>query len=115
MFEARRSRDQFLSASWIPVSTSVRPWRKTAHGQFFNLFNHPQATPESVNDVTPASTSITTASRNFLQPSNPALNDIGAFFSGNPHTIQVVGRFIFYPETSSRNEEAVVHTVLGKS
>jgi hypothetical protein len=64
-------------------------------GQFFNLFNHPQATPGSVNDVTPAATSVTTASRNFLQPSNPAFNDFGAFFSSNPRTIQVVGRFIF--------------------
>jgi hypothetical protein len=71
-------------------------------GQFFNLFNHPQATPGSVNDVTPASTSVTTAThnfltatRNFLQPSNPAFNDFGAFFSSNPRTIQVVGRFIF--------------------
>jgi outer membrane receptor protein involved in Fe transport len=64
-------------------------------GQFFNLFNHPQATPGSVNDVTPALTSVTTASRNFLQPSNPAFNDFGAFFSSNPRTIQVVCRFIF--------------------
>jgi hypothetical protein len=39
--------------------------------------------------------SVTTASRNFLQPSNPASNDFGAFFSSNPGTIQVVGRFIF--------------------
>lgn len=64
-------------------------------GQFFNLWNHPQATPGAVNDVTPALTSVTTASRNFLQPSNPAFNNFGSFFSSNPRTIQVVGRFIF--------------------
>jgi hypothetical protein len=64
-------------------------------GQFFNLWNHAQATPGPINDVSQASTSVTTASRNFLQPSNPAFNDFGAFFSSNPRTIQVVGRFIF--------------------
>jgi hypothetical protein len=64
-------------------------------GQFFNVLNHPQATPGSLNDVTPALTSVTTASRNFLQPSNPAFNNFGAFFSSNPRTIQIVGRFIF--------------------
>jgi len=64
-------------------------------GQFFNILNHPQATPGSLNDVTPALTSVTTASRNFLQPSNPAFNNFGAFFSSNPRTIQIVGRFIF--------------------
>ena len=64
-------------------------------GQFFNILNHPQATPGSLNDVTPALTSLTTASRNFLQPSNPAFNNFGAFFSSNPRTIQIVGRFIF--------------------
>ncbi len=64
-------------------------------GQFFNILNHPQATPGSLNDVTPALTSVTTASRNFLQPSNPAFNNFGAFFSSSPRTIQIVGRFIF--------------------
>jgi hypothetical protein len=64
-------------------------------GQFLNAFNHPQATPGSLNDVTPALTSVTTASRNFLQPSNPAFNDFGAFFSSNPRTIQIVARFVF--------------------
>jgi hypothetical protein len=64
-------------------------------GQFFNILNHPQATPGSGNDVTPALTSVTTASRNFLQPSNPAFNNFGAFFSSTPRTIQVVGRFVF--------------------
>jgi len=63
--------------------------------QLFNAFNHPQATPGSVNDVTPALTSITTASRNFLQPSNPNFNNFGAFFSSTPRTIQIVGRFVF--------------------
>jgi hypothetical protein len=63
--------------------------------QLFNTFNHPQATPGSVNDVTPAVTSITTASRNFLQPSNPNFNNFGAFFSSTPRTIQIVGRFVF--------------------
>jgi len=64
-------------------------------GQFFNILNHPQATPGSLNDVTPALTSVTTASRNFLQPSNAAFNNFGAFFSSNPRLIQIVGRFIF--------------------
>lgn len=64
-------------------------------GQFYNILNHPQATPGSLNDVTPALTSVTTASRNFLQPSNPTFNYFGAFFSSNPRTIQIVGRFIF--------------------
>jgi hypothetical protein len=41
-------------------------------GQFYNILNHPQATPGSLNDVTPALTSVTTASRNFLQPSTPS-------------------------------------------
>ena len=63
--------------------------------QLYNAFNHPQATPGSVNDVTPALTSITTASRNFLQPSNPNFNNFGAFFSSTPRTIQIVGRFVF--------------------
>jgi hypothetical protein len=64
-------------------------------GQFFNLWNHPQATPGVINDVTPAAISVTTASRNFLQPSNPAFNNFGSFFSSNPRSIQVVARFIF--------------------
>lgn len=63
--------------------------------QLINAFNHAQATPGPVNDVTPALTSVTTASRNFLQPSNPSFNNFGAFFSSNPRTIQIVGRFVF--------------------
>jgi len=39
--------------------------------------------------------SVTTASRNFLLPSNPVFNNFGAFLSSNPRTIQVVGRFSF--------------------
>jgi hypothetical protein len=64
-------------------------------GQFFNIWNHPQATPGVINDVSPAATSVTTASRNFLQPSNPAFNNFGSFFSSNPRSIQVVARFTF--------------------
>ena len=48
-----------------------------------------------MNDVTPALASITTASRNFLQPSTPNFNNFGAFFSSTPRTIQIVGRFVF--------------------
>ncbi len=64
-------------------------------GQLYNATNHPQATPGALSDVAPALTSVTTASRNFLQPSNADFNNFGKFFSSNPRTIQIAGRFIF--------------------
>jgi hypothetical protein len=80
-------------------TTIVASATETKHFEFaaqlINAFNHPQATPGPVNDVTPALTLVTTASRNFLQPSNPSFNNFGAFFSSNPRTIQIVGRFVF--------------------
>ncbi len=64
-------------------------------GQFFNALNHPQPIPGLVSDAGPALSTFTTASRNFLLPSNPDFNNFGKYFSSNPRTIQVVGRFVF--------------------
>jgi len=61
--------------------------------QFFNILNHPQFTPGSVNDV--SAIYGETASRNFLQPSNADFNDFEKYFSSNPRIIQLVARFIF--------------------
>src|SRR5260370_16370065 len=52
-------------------------------GQFFNIWNHAQATPGAINDVSPASTSVTTASPTFLHPPNPPSNAFASFFSTN--------------------------------
>lgn len=60
--------------------------------QAYNLANHPQYTPGSINTVNLVSR---TTSRNFLIPGNPAFNQSQDFFSSNPRSLQLVARFIW--------------------
>jgi hypothetical protein len=59
--------------------------------QFYNLFNHPQFTAGSVDDIVPTKN----ANRNFLIPSNAAFGQYQNAFSNNARYIQLTARFTF--------------------
>jgi hypothetical protein len=61
-------------------------------GQAFNLFNHPQFIPGSINDVGNV-TSLGIAS--YVNANSVNFNNPEAFFSSNARVIQVVGKFIW--------------------
>jgi hypothetical protein len=61
--------------------------------QFFNLLNHPQFIPGSINDV--ASIGNTAVRSTFLNPGSTAFNDPTAAFASNARTMQLVVKFIF--------------------
>jgi hypothetical protein len=60
--------------------------------QAFNIFNHPQFVPGSVNTVNSIGF---TAITNFVKAGSPSFNDPTQFFSNNPRVLQLVGKFIF--------------------
>jgi hypothetical protein len=60
--------------------------------QFYNLLNHPQVTGGYLSDV---ASNGNTNSRADLTPSSPYFGDFGRFYSSNPRSIQVTGRFDF--------------------
>ena len=60
--------------------------------QFYNIFNHPQWTGGSVNDV--GSFGFTN-SRLFLQPNQPTFGDLSLYLSSNSRVVQVFGQFVF--------------------
>lgn len=61
-------------------------------GAFFNLFNHPQYIPGSINTVQAISSNST---RSNLIPGNALFNDPTQVFASNARTIQIIGRFVF--------------------
>ncbi|HEY3457824.1 MAG TPA: carboxypeptidase regulatory-like domain-containing protein [Bryobacteraceae bacterium] len=61
-------------------------------GQAFNLFNHPQFIPGSINDVG----RVTTIGLNaYVNANSVNFNNPEAFFTSNARLIQVVGKFIW--------------------
>jgi hypothetical protein len=61
-------------------------------GQAFNLFNHPQFIPGSINDVG----NITgTGLASYVNANSVNFNNPEAFFSSNARVVQVVGKFIW--------------------
>ena len=61
-------------------------------GQAFNLFNHPQFIPGSI-DNTAAINTFNTPTFNFATASNPNFNNPALPFSSNPRVVQVLARF----------------------
>jgi len=61
-------------------------------GQAFNLFNHPQATGDLLNDVYPNQFNNT---RSFLLVGNSEFGHFDHFFTSNPRTLTITARFVF--------------------
>jgi hypothetical protein len=61
-------------------------------GAFYNLFNHPQYIPGSINTVQAVSSNTT---RSHLIPGNPLFNDPTQVYLSNSRSIQIIGRFVF--------------------
>lgn len=61
-------------------------------GQAFNLFNHPQFIPGSINDVLTVSTAGLTP---YVSPRFATFNNPEAFFASNARVVQVVAKFTF--------------------
>jgi hypothetical protein len=61
--------------------------------QAFNILNHPQPIPGSIDNVYPQDTHLN--GRNYLIPGNKIFNDFTQAFSSNPRTISLFGRFTF--------------------
>jgi hypothetical protein len=61
-------------------------------GQFSNLLNHPQWTGDLLNDIYPNQFNNT---RSFLLAGDPTFGRFDQFFTSNPRSITVVGRFVF--------------------
>ena len=73
---------------------TVREGKQLSFGvQAFNLFNHPQAIPGSIDNVYPQDTHLN--GRNYLFPGNPIFNNFSQAFSSNPRTLSVTAKFTF--------------------
>ena len=62
--------------------------------QAFNLLNHPQFVPGSINSVYPQDTHAQTG-RNFLIPGTRIFNDFSQAYSNNPRNILLSARILF--------------------
>lgn len=62
--------------------------------QAFNVLNHPQYLPGSINQVN-SLTSTSGTNRNFVLVSSPGFNNAAAAFSSNPRSMQLSGKIIF--------------------
>jgi hypothetical protein len=62
--------------------------------QLFNIFNHPQFVPGTLNDVRSIGQSGI-AVLNYLKPSSPTFENARATFASNARTIQISGKFVF--------------------
>jgi hypothetical protein len=62
--------------------------------QAFNLWNHPQYVPSSLNDISVHTTATGTV-LNFVTPGQPNFNDAKATFSSQPRSLQLVAKFLF--------------------
>jgi hypothetical protein len=67
-------------------------WRFSLGAQFYNALNHAQFTGGYLSDV---ASNGSTASRNELLPSNADFGRFDKYYSSNPRSIQVTGRFDF--------------------
>jgi hypothetical protein len=69
--------------------------------QAFNVFNHSQFIPGSINQINAVSLIgqpldfTTTATRNFLTPGSPTFNKPNLVFANNARTMQLGAKFIF--------------------
>jgi hypothetical protein len=61
-------------------------------GQAFNIFNHPQWTGDLLNDVYPNQFNNT---RSFLLTGNSEFGRFDHFYTSNPRSLTIVGRFVF--------------------
>jgi len=61
-------------------------------GQAFNLFNHPQFIPGSINDTARVSTASLTS---YVTLTNTNFNNPEKFFASNARTIQIMAKFIW--------------------
>lgn len=66
--------------------------RLELQGQALNLFNHPQFTPGSVNDVALVTT-FNPGTQSYVRVTNPAFNVAPLAFGSNPRVMQVVAKF----------------------
>lgn len=62
--------------------------------QAYNVFNHSQYTPGSINAVDSVG-SFTSAETNFVRPSNAGFNNPKLAFSNNPRSMELVAKLIF--------------------
>ncbi len=62
--------------------------------QFYNLFNHPQFVPGSINNINSIG-DTSAATVNLLKPGNPVFNHPEQVFAGNARTMQLALKFIF--------------------
>jgi hypothetical protein len=67
-------------------------WRLSFGAQFYNLFNHAQPIGGYLSDV---ASNGNTNSREELTPGDPLFGQFNQFYSSNPRSIQVTGRFDF--------------------
>jgi len=67
-------------------------WRLSFGAQVYNLFNHAQPIGGYLDDV---ASNGNTNSRNALIPSDPLFGQFNQFYSSNPRSVQVTGRFDF--------------------
>jgi hypothetical protein len=78
----------------VSKSFSITEGKKLSFGmQAFNIFNHPQAIPGSIDNVYPQDTHSN--GRNYLIPGNKIFNDFTQAFSSNPRVISLYGKFSF--------------------
>ena len=70
-------------------------------GQAFNLFNHPQATGDLLNDVYPNQFNNT---RSFLLVGNPKFGHFDHFYTSNPRTLTITARFVFSRFASKKSQ-----------
>ncbi len=75
-------------------SFAIREGKQFQFGmQAFNLLNHPQPIPGSIDNVYPQDTHLN--GRNYLIPGNPIFNNFTQAFSSNPRVISLYGKFTF--------------------
>jgi hypothetical protein len=75
-------------------SFSISEGKKFTFGvQAFNILNHPQFIPGSIDNVYPQDTHLN--GRNYLIPGNKIFNDFTQAFSSNPRVFSLYGKFTF--------------------
>jgi hypothetical protein len=78
----------------VSKSFSLTESKKFSFGvQAFNILNHPQAIPGSIDNIYIQDTHLN--GRNFLLPGNKIFNDFTQAFSSNPRMLSLYGKFTF--------------------
>ena len=80
-----------IDASVRKVFNITEEKRFEIGAKFYNLLNHPQFVPGSLNDIAPSPST----NRAFLTPSNTAFGQYQQFFPSNSRVIQIVARLTF--------------------